>query len=206
MLLFAAILAVTGIVLWQRHALAETQRRNAELAGQIEMLSAPAEAISKADPPAVDLNELARLRAEHAELIRLRAEVARLRTESQENAARLTNAPPAEAPDIEKIRSPFAAITTNDIPGRYRLIDTDENGNVTKQQYVVLHPNGTFTAYSRDDGQPTISSSYKWMLYPQGLIFNWMSGMSFFQKVSSRGIYVSVKPDRTQLRVEKLDE
>lgn len=149
----------------------------------------------------VDAAELERLRGEHRELLRLRGEVALLRQQAQA-AAPKGSIPDATAliqQDAQGQPAPFADLTKEAIPSRYRFIETDQQGRVLKDAVVTLHADGSFT---NPDGER--GGAYKWTLNPQGLMLAWRTGIMLFNKVAAPGVYVAAKENNQTVRIEKI--
>lgn len=171
-------------------------RWRAENAGLRQEMTALAEA-----PPAreaaivtqtqADLAELERLRGEPIELLRLRGEASQLRRQLHEVKAH-NPASGALAATTQRFNEnpppPFADVTTNAIPSRYRWTELDEQGTATKAGIITLHPDGSFTNM---EGERV--SDYKWRLHPHGLMLTWRNGISLFTRVEAPGVYVSLK-------------
>ncbi len=92
--------AVAAAFVWQQRNLNRIGEENAGLRRQVASLAAEAES-RKTAPAAVADGELARLRDEHAELLRLRGEIARLRTAGETDLSKRLHSAEARATTAE---------------------------------------------------------------------------------------------------------
>ena len=103
-----AVAGLTTALVVQHRTLARTQEENDTLQSQLRQRTA-AEAVAKPGAPVIDPDEVARLRAEHADLLRLRGEVGTLKralaAARQSLPAASSAAPQAPAADPEEIKT-----------------------------------------------------------------------------------------------------
>jgi RNA polymerase sigma factor (sigma-70 family) len=194
------LVAIVTPILFQQRAIRRLRDDNARAQTELASLREAQQNQSPAGQAEVDAAELERLRGEHRELLRLRGEVGLLRQQAKGLAA---NDPRPDAVTAQPASydppAPFAEVSKETIPSRYRFIETDEQGKVIKDATVTLHKDGSFTNPEGERG-----GAYKWHLHPQGLMLSWRTGIMLFSKVAAPGVYLAVKENNYTVRIEKI--
>ena len=195
----ALVAVVTPMVLQQR-TIRSLRDENVRMHAQLAKLNEAQANAAPATQADVDAAELERLRGDHRELLRLRSEVGLLR--QQAKGATANGGAPTATGNQQRDQEPappFASVSKEMIPSRYRFIEADDQGRIIKDAVVTLHQDGSFT---NPDGER--GGSYKWHLDRQGLMLSWRTGIMLFSKVAAPGVYLAVKENNYTVRIEKI--